>query len=735
VTNVTVLHVAVPVPAFNSFDYLPPPNRVGPPLCAGLRVKVGFGDRRLIGMIVGHSRHSPIPIARLRPVLKVLDTRPILSPKDLELLHWACRYYHHPLGEVISAALPKRVRQGHSALIAGAPVWKISPNSGNVPLNLLKRAPLQSMLMGLLKSHPNGLDAAQMQAELPDWRRPLAGLLKKGLVIKISRPCLEVPDKLSVPAPKLNSDQKAAVDTILSALGGFTPFLLEGVTGSGKTEIYLKLIESTVRASRQALVLVPEIALTPQLVARFRARFTVPLAVMHSALSDGERHCAWHMARAGDAQIVIGTRSAVFTPLAKPGIIIIDEEHDGSLKQQEGFRYHARDLAVIRASLLNIPVVLGSATPSLETLYNVEQGRYRCVRLPERARQAGPPPLEVVDVRHRELIDGLSPYVLEQIRRHLAADAQVLIFLNRRGYATVLLCHDCGWAASCKRCDANLTLHAANARLCCHHCGAEQPLTAKCPTCDGENLLRLGEGTERIEQALKAIFPDYSMVRVDRDSTRRKGELESKLTAIAAGAHRLLIGTQMLSKGHDFPDVTLVVILNVDQSLCSSDFRGSERAAQLIVQVAGRAGRGDRPGKVILQTHRPDHPLLDNLVREGYSAFCRTALIERHLARLPPYRHIALIRAEAVRQNAALNFLRAVRAIFAVDSLSHITALGPAPASMERRAGRYRAQLLLIAKHRTNLQRLLDDCIPRLNKLPAARRVRWGLDVDPVDMF
>ncbi len=686
-------------------------------------------------MVVGGSHRSRIAAKRLRPVLKVLDKKPILGRRDLELLRWVSRYYHHPLGEVIKAALPKRMRQGHEAAIAVFPVWQISPDGRDVPVDSLRRAPRQAALLALLKAHPDGLDAAQISATVPNWRQPLARLMQKRHVSETSRPCLEAARAAPTAAPNLNTYQAAAVDTVLGALASFAPFVLEGVTGSGKTEVYLKLIEQMLLISRQALVLVPEIALTPQLIARFRARFSVPLAVIHSALSDGERYCAWHMARVGAAPIVIGTRSAVFTPLAAPGILIVDEEHDSSFKQQEGFRYHARDVAVFRARLLGIPVVLGSATPSLETLYNVQRGRYRRVRLPERAKRAGTPPLEIIDVRRCSMDHGLSSYVLAQIRRHLEADDQVLVFLNRRGYAPALLCHDCGWAASCARCDAKLTLHAAKGRLCCHHCGAERPVNVECASCGSAALLRVGEGTERIEQALRMTFPNVSIVRIDRDSTRRKGELQNKLADIEGGAHRLLIGTQMLSKGHDFPNVTLVVILNIDHNLYSSDFRAAERAAQLIVQVAGRAGRGDRPGKVILQTHRPDDPLLKNLLEGGYEVFSQTALVERRLAGLPPYRHLALLRAEATRQEAPLDFLRRALAVLSINAVGGVNMLGPAPAPMERRAGRHRFQLLLSAECRAKLQRLLDDCIPRIQMLPSARSVRWTLDVDPVEML
>ncbi|MGH8501943.1 MAG: primosomal protein N' [Gammaproteobacteria bacterium] len=731
--EIPVLHVAVPTPAADSFDYLPPPGLTAPAGLAGSRAQVSFGGRILVGMIVGHSRHTPIPVTRLRPILRVLDAEPLLRQQDLQLLRWASRYYHHPLGEVIGGALPRHLRQGRAAAVSAAPVWRLSPGAGDRHLEALRRAPRQAALVTLLTAHPDGLDASQLSAQLANWRQPLKELVRKGLVMEATRRAPE--NQAATPAPSLNADQAAAVETIAAALARYAPFLLEGVTGSGKTEVYLSLIERVVSTGGQVLVIVPEIALTPQLVARFRARHSTPPAVMHSGLSDTQRHHAWAQARSGDAPIVIGTRSAIFTPLASPGLVIVDEEHDVSLKQQEGFRYHARDLAVYRASLARIPVVLGSATPSLETLHNVERCRYGRVRLRKRAGQAKLPVLEIVDVRRVRLENGLSPYVLDQIRVCLEAQEQALVFLNRRGFAPVLLCHDCGWTAACARCDAKLTLHAGRARLCCHYCGAEHRISDRCPSCGGAQLLRLGEGTERIEQALTTAFPGTSVVRVDRDTTRRKGELQTKLAAIEQGRHRLLVGTQMLSKGHDFPNVTLAVILNVDQHLNSSDFHAPERAAQAIVQVAGRAGRGARPGRVILQTHQPDNLLLRNLLAGGYAAFSQIALRERCAAGLPPYRHMALIRAEAITKEAPLGFLRVVRDRLDTGTWADINMLGPAPAPMERRAGRYRAHLLFIAKHRTRLQALLDDVTANISTYPGARKARWAIDVDPVELL
>ncbi|HEY0634672.1 MAG TPA: primosomal protein N', partial [Gammaproteobacteria bacterium] len=558
----------------------------------------------------------------------------------------------------------------------------------------------------------------------------------RGWVESREQPCLAPPEgHRAEPPPELNSDQRAAVTAITAAAGRFQPFLLDGVTGSGKTEVYLQAIAPVLAAGRQILLLVPEIGLTPQLVERFRQRFAVPLALLHSGLSDNERQCAWLMARNGQAPIVIGTRSALFTPLKNPGLIIVDEEHDPSLKQQEGFRYSARDVAVVRAHQLGIPVVLGSATPSLESLHNAQAGRYLRLRLPERAGTALHPRMHLLDVRQQPLQEGLAEPLALLMHRHLAQGGQVLLFLNRRGYSPALICHDCGQVADCPRCDARLTYHAAQRRLRCHHCGTERPVPKQCPHCGSADLRPLGQGTERIEEGLKVRFPGVGLVRIDRDTTSRKGAMTALLQEVHGGEARILIGTQMVAKGHHFPEVTLVGILDADQGLFSADFRASERMAQLILQVAGRAGRAERPGEVVIQTHAPDHPLLRTLVAADYHAFAQAALLEREQAQFPPFSHLALLRAEAVDPTAPLTFLEAARRLAAGSADSAVQLLGPVPAPMERRAGRTRAQLLLQSNSRTALHRLLDQWVVGLEGLKEGRKVRWSLDVDPVELY
>jgi primosomal protein N' (replication factor Y) len=509
--------------------------------------------------------------------------------------------------------------------------------------------------------------------------------------------------------------------------------LLHGVTGSGKTEVYLALVREVVARGRQALVLVPEIGLTPQVVARFQRRSGARLALLHSGLAEGERERAWLAARAGTADVLIGTRSAVFTPLPRLGLVVVDEEHDASFKQQEGFRYSARDLAVVRAQRAGCPVLLGSATPSLETLRNTQLGRYRALALPDRAGVAAPPALDLVNIRGVPLEGGLAPVSRRMVLETLGRGEQVLLFLNHRGYAPIVMCHACGWVAECRRCDARMTFHGGDRLLWCHHCGSQRLRDRQCPNCGATELADVGVGTERLEEAVGRLFPGHEVVRVDRDSMRRKGVLEQSFEDIRSGRYPLLVGTQMLAKGHHFPNVTLVIVLDADQGLYGVDFRAPERMAQLIEQVAGRAGRADKPGRVLIQTHHPEHPLLQLLVTRGYGAFAAAALAEREAAGLPPFGHQVLWRAEATRAEPPAAFLDAVAALVRAEAGGAVEVWGPVPAPMERRAGRYRAHLLLQARERGPLHGRLGAWVEQAAALPQARSTRWSVDVDPQD--
>ncbi|HMN44793.1 MAG TPA: primosomal protein N' [Povalibacter sp.] len=728
-----ILAVAIDTPLRRVFDYRAPADWAGQ-VRPGHRVRVPFGRRRIVGVVVECRQHSEVAEDKLRSAQGLIDEQPTFDPGLLDLLRWSADYYRHPLGEVIAAALPGPLRQGAPA-IAETTLWRLTAAGRDQALaDLPARAKqMRAAVQALLDAPelaPDVLDAAGLS------RETLRKLRDRGYAEQFTR--TQIAAAVAAAArrdgPALNDAQAAAVERIRASLGTFVTWLLHGVTGSGKTEVYLNAIATVLERGEQALVLVPEIALTPQLIARFRERFDTALAILHSGLSDGERLSAWRDARSGAARIVIGTRSAIFVPLARPGLIVVDEEHDSSFKQQEGFRYSARDLAIVRAQRLRIPVVLGSATPSLESLNRARQQPGSLLTLPHRAADARPPTLALIDLRRHAAAQGIATPALMAMQRHLDAGRQVLLFLNRRGYAPVLFCPACGWSAHCKRCDANLTVHRNSTALLCHHCGSQQSAVVECPSCFAE-VKPVGQGTERIEETLERMFPQVPLARIDRDSMRRKGELEETLAKVDRNEIRLLVGTQMLTKGHHFPNVTLVVVLNADQGLFSTDFRASERLAQTIVQVAGRAGRAAQPGEVLIQTEYPEHPLLNLLLKGGYDAFAAGALQEREQAGWPPFSRIALLRAEATHSAEPRNFLQAALAAAREHGIRGVKFLGPAPAPMERRAGRHRAQLLLQAATHQPLQRLLSRWIPQLEGLPEARRVRWSIDVDPGELF
>lgn len=670
------LQIAVPRPLRTLLSYAHSANAAPP---VGTRVLIPLGKQQAVGLVIRVERapetnNADTPFT-LKPVEAVLDETALPDAHLLELLQWAARYYHHPVGEVIFSALPVALRK---------------------PKALATR--LQKLLLSSEPTTPTPPDTTRLQ------------------LTNEQQHCLQDIQQWNAQTPR-------------------RPILLHGITGSGKTEIYLRLIAPLFAVGKQVLVIVPEIGLTPQLLLRF-ARFfgDTPMVCLHSGLSDGERLKAWLQARSGVAQIIIGTRSAIFTPAPQLALIVIDEEHDASLKQQEGFRYHARDLAIKRAHMLDIPIVMGTATPSLEALYNAQTSRFHYARLECRPGTTRKPDLQIQDTRPFELQAGLTPHSLQALRDTLARGEQAMVFLNRRGFAPTLFCPSCGWHASCDHCSVNMTWHARRNRLVCHHCGAEQATPLQCPVCKNSQLTTQGQGTERLELTLQTVFPDALVVRIDRDSTIRKGQLEDKLSTVRSNDPLILVGTQMLAKGHDFPNLTLVVIIDIDQSLLSTDYRALERLGQLLVQVAGRAGRADKPGRVILQTSQPDHPLLHQLVGHGYTPFARQLLEERKRWNFPPFGYQALIRASSTTSmEKALQFLEHVsHRLLAVDGAA-IQRLGPIPAPLEKRANRYRAQLLLGSQQRAALHNALHHLLQQASSLPGRSGVRWSIDIDPLE--
>ncbi|MBX9298044.1 primosomal protein N' [Chromobacterium vaccinii] len=721
------IQVAVDVPLAGTFSYL-----TESPVMPGSRVSVSFGNRRLCGVVVTPIPGEGVPeldAARLRSIDGVLDGLPPLPEEFLALARFASDYYHHPLGQTLFTALPTGLREPRDVIRPDRRPFILTDAGLSEAPPARQRARLA--LWQALQDGP--LDLAAAKAVTPQAGKLLADWLAEG---KAERATLEPPPLRLGDAPALNGEQQAALDA-LSASEGFQPWLLHGVTGSGKTEVYLRLIAEQLTARRQTLVLVPEINLTPQLINRFADRFPGSrIVVQHSHLADGERMHGWLDAWHGDADVVIGTRLSVFTPLPRLGLIVVDEEHDGSFKQQDGLRYHARDLAVWRARRAGIAILLGSATPSLETVANVEAGRYKKLALNRRAHGAARlPDVRLVDTRRKKLVEGLSEAVLEALKARLSRKEMSLVFINRRGFAPVVACTACGWTSGCPHCSAKLVVHLMERKLRCHHCGWEEPVPRACPDCGDPDIKPLGEGTQRLESALQRMLPEARVLRIDRDTTSRKDAWDEVYRKVHGGEVDILVGTQMLAKGHDFGTLSLVAALGADGGLYSADFRASERLFAQLMQVAGRAGRADAPGEVLVQTQWPDHPLYQALAAHDFDGYASTLLNERRQAGFPPSTFQALLRADSPALAQATAFLCQARE--ALEPLAEgVLISGPAPALMARLAQRERAQLVLESPQRGALHRLLHQLPPLLDGLAKAhgRALRWSLDVDPQEL-
>jgi primosomal protein N' (replication factor Y) len=725
-----IVKVALDVPVMSLFDYRFIDATTDD---IGCRVVVPFGKKLAVGVIMEVVNASDVAPEKLRPAVRVLRDSPCLENADLALVRFASDYYHHPLGAAIMGTLPARLRRPQPSADAGRVVGYFALTEAGAaidPSALPARARLKRRLLALLRERPVDVtDARAISSRAP---RVLKELLRRGLVRAGAslRPLPRAPSSPH-PAPVLTPQQRQALTAVTADLRRFQVHLLLGVTGSGKTEVYLHAVAAVLAAGRQALFLVPEIALTPQLEGLVRGRFPdVPLVTLHSGLNDNERLEHWLAARSGQAGVVLGTRLSVFAPMPQLGIIIVDEEHDGSFKQNDGFRYSARDIAIVRARQQGVPIILGSATPSLESYFNATSGRYQLSVLGQRI-GAPLPQIECVDTRGEHLEDGLSRHLLRTLDEYVARGEQSLVFINRRGYAPVLMCHSCGWISGCHRCSAQLVLHLGERRLRCHHCGHIAPIPPACPDCGNPQLAPLGQGTQRVEGALAQRYAESKVLRIDRDSMRLRDAWHTMRRRIHGGDVKILVGTQMLAKGHDFPHLNLVGVLNADSMLYSADFRASERLLALLMQVAGRAGRGTTQGRVLVQTEFPDHPLYQALKRQDYRAFADTLLEERRQAGFPPFVHQALLRAEAPRLATALDFLRTAGAAARRIS-TPVTLYDPVPAAMPRRAGRERAQLLVQCESRAQLQRFLGEWYRTLSPSRSAP-ARWAIDVDPLE--
>ena len=729
-----LVEVLVPVPLMEKFSYLPPKNNTSP-LKQGARVLIPFGRRTLVGVIWGLTKKDSRDKRKYKHIKEVLDEKPLLDASSINLAEWSSRYYHYPLGEIISYFFPPSIRKGKEAKFRESKYLELTSKGSFLQAEDLVRAPSQQKLVTLLKEKKEITLKSALAFGISSTT--VNSLIERGFINRFSRelsPYKKLENKRIVSPKKLNPEQNKAVNAINNAKGTNINFLLDGITGSGKTEVYLQAIQEVINQGKQALILIPEIGLAPQAEERFREYFGDRVMSFHSAKNDREKVDAWLGASKGLVDIIIGTRSSVFLPMKNLGIIIVDEEHDLSFKQMDKFRYSARDMALYRAKLQKVPVVLASATPSLETLKNAEEDKYEILKLNKRATGASLPTFQAVDLRGQELNEGLSKELLDATHLELSKGNQVLIFLNRRGYAPSMICKVCGWISNCERCDALMTVHKNPFKLQCHHCEAQKPYPNKCQSCGSNDFLTYGFGTERIEEFLQNHFPEAVTLRIDSDSTRRKDTLSEYFSEIRKGKPMILLGTQLLAKGHHFPDVTLVGIIDADSGLFSADFRGSERVAQLMTQVSGRAGRDKKPGRVILQSYCPDHPQIEEIVTGSYDRFAKKLLEERKSSKIPPFSFQAKIFAESPKSLVSRDFILNILNRTKVEEKvrKNVRIVGPLPSIMEKKSGVYRWELSIFSESRSGLHKFLDIMQSRLYDPKASKQVRWAIDVDPL---
>ncbi|WP_045097709.1 primosomal protein N' [Legionella fallonii] len=722
----TVYQVCIPHTSRNYFDY----DAQGLMPCIGGRVWVPFRNQTRLGIVISKGQ-TQLTGTSLKSIGAVIDDAPLITEDLLALCLWISNYYQSPLSEVLPLALPKKYRLGQACQLPVGDFYqlkipaeeakKLVPSRARKQLELIDFLDTQQKQVSRQKLTQNGFNASPIMA------------LLAAQIIQLSQQII-IPERTEqsiTPPLALNPEQAVAVTAIAEHLHHYRSFLLQGVTGSGKTEVYLQVIAKVLEQGKQVLILVPEIGLTPQLLSRFTARFKQPIAVIHSNLNESERQVAWQLAKEKRVSMVIGTRSSVFTPMPDLGLIIIDEEHDSSLKQMEGVRYSARDTALMRAHFANIPIILGSATPSLESMQNCKQNKYTLLKLNHKALTTTPLHYQLIDLRSQTIQHGLAIPTLKIIEEHLQNKNQVLIFINRRGFAPVLLCHQCGWMADCRACDSHLTLHKQLGQMICHHCGLTQKKPMACHHCKGTELIPVGTGTQRIHEFLSTRFPHTNIVRIDRDEVRKKHALDTYLDKINSGEAQLIIGTQMLAKGHHFPRLSLVVVLEADAGLYNQDFRAIEHLGQLLTQVSGRAGRAEQAGQALIQTHAPDHPLLNLLIQQGYNEFADALLATRQQAELPPFHFLAVIRAQGNAIDKVLNFMHAAKDQIKTHPL---IVMGPAPAPLPRKANQHRMQLLIKSHSRKILNSSLTQLREWLTITKLSNGIRWNVDVDPMDL-
>ncbi len=728
----SICSFALSLPVYHLFDYeLEQSANVTP----GQRFKLPFGHGQKMGILVSCSLADPARHKNIKAVNQQLDEKPLLSSHLMQLACWLAEYYCQPLGEVLFQFLPRRARKAELMTETGLQYWVAHDVDEEVLISLKKRAPRQYELLKALTQSETGLNAADLKLLQNAWHQPVKVLQNRGLVSSVLRenlPAIKTPVEAGF---DLTADQVKVCQQISPLLDQFQVHLIQGVTGSGKTEVYLELMLQVIKQGKQVIYLVPEIGLTPQLLQRLQTRLGQTVVSSHSALTDLQRYQSWDQFKRGIAQVMIGTRSALFSADSSLGLIIIDEEHDGSFRQQDGVRYHARDVAIKRAQMLNIPIVLGSATPSMESLHNLTRPHFHLYRLDQRVTRSKPPEIELLDCSQVPLSTGCSPQLLQAIQKHLSAEGQVLLFLNRRGFAPVVMCHECGWLSSCFQCDARLTLHQSVNKLICHHCGFSVTLPHQCPDCGDKNIRHYGVGTQQLEEFLQQRFPETEVVRIDRDSVKSALHFEAKMKPVREAVPCILIGTQMLAKGHDYPHITLVGMLDVDQALYSSFYRAGERLIQTVLQVSGRAGRAEKKGQALLQTAFPKNPLMLDIRKKSYSELVEAILEERKMLGFPPFSRVVTFQVDAIELEMAMQKLTSLKQMLSdIDKPLSIKIIGPIPALMTRRIGLYRAQLSVMSGDIQAIRQVLKQLMPKIQSIRNTRKSRLTIEVDPLDL-
>ena len=720
-----VASIVLNLPIYSEFSYIVPENITM--ISVGSRVLVSFGRKKLVGVIVSinkkHQEHEKYKY-KLKEILSVIDYEPLIPKSIIELCSWTSDYYQYPLGQVIFSSIPGKLKKGGAFDPNKIKTYGYRPNK-NYNKELLKNKPAQRELFEkILKK------SFLLHSEIND-KELVKKLIDRKLIDKIE---YEEKNTKNTENITLNDEQNICYQKITKKINGFYSFLVEGVTGSGKTELYIKISKYISIMGDQVLIIVPEINLTPQTVSRFEKYLDCEVDYYHSSLTENKKIKSWMNCKSGKTKVIIGTRSSVFLPFKNLKLIIIDEEHDSSLKQQEKLRYHARDVSIIRAKKNNIPVIMGSATPSFESLLNCKNKKYEHLVLTNRFFKTKLPTVSLVDLNKDTPTEGFSAELKRQISKQLLNNEQTLLFIGRRGFSRTLLCAKCGWISKCHKCDAHMTYHASTKNLWCHHCGYQKKIDLKniCGCSDDSDIIHIGQGTERIEAKLNSLFPSANVMRIDSDTIFNTDKLNEFITKTKDGSIDILIGTQMLVKGHDFPKVSLVGIMDIDSGLYSLDFRGLEKTAQLIVQVSGRSGRHTSTGKVIIQTRKPNHPLLVELLKKGYHSFSDKALAERKMASLPPYSYIALLRSSGLFQNQVMMFLNDIKMNF--DNTAGLNIMGPSPAPIARKNNKYEFQLMINSLNRKFLLQKTHKIREYIMKQKKSN-IRWSIDIDPIDLY